>query len=258
MESQTTAVNGHTREYTAEDFDFTSESYRADSVTLLNDPTLQANGSRSLSSIAFHAFALGAIGSPCLLSTLLLAWHGNTAWRLPCFIGCLSLFHFLEFYITARYNFPVAKVSSFLLFTNGTAYNVAHTLATFEIIASLTILPTGYSKYFVHSWTIVLGLLLVVIGQSVRSIAMAQAGTNFNHTPVKERKEGHVLVTRGVYGWFRHPSYFGFFWWALGTQMLVGNKICLVGYAFVLWDFFRKRIRGMLKDFSTMVKGQDY
>lgn len=73
---------------------------------------------------------------------------------------------------------------------------------------------------------------------------MAQAGSNFNHTLARTYCEGHVLVTQGVYGWLRHPAYFGFFYWALGTQMLVGNKLSLVGYAFVLWGFFRKRIEG--------------
>jgi protein-S-isoprenylcysteine O-methyltransferase len=76
---------------------------------------------------------------------------------------------------------------------------------------------------------------------------MAEAGTNFNHTPAKIKKEGHVLVTTGVYAWLRHPSYCAFFWWALGTQVLVGNKISFLGYLFVLWNFFKRRIRGELR-----------
>jgi protein-S-isoprenylcysteine O-methyltransferase len=73
---------------------------------------------------------------------------------------------------------------------------------------------------------------------------MAEAGTNFNHTLAKIKREGHVLVTTGVYAWLRHPSYCAFFWWALGTQVLVGNKICFLGYLLVLWNFFRRRIKG--------------
>lgn len=52
----------------------------------------------------------------------------------------------------------------------------------------------------------------------------------------------HELVTGGVYAYLRHPSYFGFFWWGLGTQLLLGNGICFVGYAVVLWRFFSERI----------------
>lgn len=90
--------------------------------------------------------------------------------------------------------------------------------------------------------TIGIAAAVVVLGQVVRSVAMAQAGTNFNHVPVREKKEGHVLVTTGLYAWLRHPSYFGFFWWAVGTQVLVGNKVCGLAYAVVLWRFFSTRI----------------
>lgn len=73
---------------------------------------------------------------------------------------------------------------------------------------------------------------------------MREAGTNFNHTPQKTKREGHVLVTSGVYAYLRHPSYCAFFWWAVGTQILVGNKASLLGFVFVLWNFFKRRIRG--------------
>jgi protein-S-isoprenylcysteine O-methyltransferase Ste14 len=45
-----------------------------------------------------------------------------------------------------------------------------------------------------------------------------------------------------LYAYFRHPSYFGFFWWGIGTQVMLGNTLCLVAYAGVLWYFFMKRI----------------
>lgn len=88
-----------------------------------------------------------------------------------------------------------------------------------------------------------LGLLLVVIGQVVRSAAMVQAGPSFNHIVQQTQKQEHILVTTGIYGKLRHPSYFGFFWWGLGTQLVMGNVVCFVGYAAVLWKFFSARIR---------------
>lgn len=42
----------------------------------------------------------------------------------------------------------------------------------------------------------------------------------------------------------RHPSYFGFFWWGIGTQLVCGNTLCLLAYAGVLWKFFSSRIKG--------------
>ena len=62
----------------------------------------------------------------------------------------------------------------------------------------------------------------------------------------KRAKEGfkteHALVTHGVYRLLRHPSYFGWFWWSVATQLVLGNPVCLVGYTLASWDFFRTRI----------------
>lgn len=90
--------------------------------------------------------------------------------------------------------------------------------------------------------SIVLGIMLVGLGQAFRSLAMKQAGTSFNHIVQSSKKEDHVLVTSGVYCVSRHPAYFGFFWWALGTQLVLGNPVCFVGYAAILWKFFAHRI----------------
>lgn len=230
------------REYTEDDSDYESPQYEAVTKPFPVDPSLLPTGNRSLSSIGLQAFFLGFTLATSLLSMSYLAIHGNALWRLPSFFACLSLFHFLEYWTTAHFNQPVVRSDSFLLFNNGTAYNIAHTLSALEIVISNWI--RTYQSLYVNRYTITIGITLVVTGQLVRSAAMAQAGTNFNHMPQKVRKQGHELVTGGVYAWLRHPSYFGFFWWALGTQVLVGNKICLIGYLLVLWNFFRLRITG--------------
>ena len=41
---------------------------------------------------------------------------------------------------------------------------------------------------------------------------------------------------------FRHPSYFGWFWFSIGTQILLGNPFCVVAYAIASWKFFKDRI----------------
>ncbi|KAK5174625.1 farnesyl cysteine-carboxyl methyltransferase [Saxophila tyrrhenica] len=246
-------IPGTTRQPNEDGFDWSRPSFQRRALPF--DPSLLPHGRRSLSSIALQSFTLGLTLAACTLNTAYLLFARSTLWRLPAFFACLSLFHFLEFWTTARFNAPQARASSFLLWSNGVAYNVAHTLATVEIIASAFI--PWYQQSFVNAYTIALGVGLVALGQSVRTLAMAQAGTNFNHTPAKTKEEGHVLVTEGVYRWLRHPSYFGFFWWAFGTQVLVGNKVCVVGYLMTLWMFFWKRIRAeeiTLVDFF----GEDY
>ncbi|CAN0535280.1 unnamed protein product, partial [Ectocarpus sp. 8 AP-2014] len=63
------------------------------------------------------------------------------------------------------------------------------------------------------------GVALALIGHWFRVGAMWTAGSNFNHEIMQRREESHQLVTSGVYRFLRHPSYFGWFWWSLGTQV---------------------------------------
>ncbi|KAL5115371.1 farnesyl cysteine-carboxyl methyltransferase [Pleosporales sp. CAS-2024a] len=203
-------------------------------------PEFWPHGKRSLSGIAVRAFCLGIALMLGLVVTALLAYTGSRLWRPWLFLSTLSLFHFLEFYTTAAYNTPQAWVASFLL-TNGDQYRQAHTMAFLETCVTSYFFPRWQAK--VHPpLVLALGAVLVVLGQTVRSIAMAQAGTNFNHKVQSRKNHGHELVTTGLYAYFRHPSYFGFFWWGVGTQLMLGNIVCFVGYAAVLWYFFSRRI----------------
>ncbi|MCJ1337359.1 hypothetical protein MMC09_002641 [Bachmanniomyces sp. S44760] len=221
------------------------------------DPSNLRHGTKSLSGISLRSMLLGiSLGLNTSLA-LLLAYLSNPLWRAPFFLASLSLFHFLEYYTTATYNTPAATISAFLLSQNGMAYNAAHSLALLECILSRTTLvwPTLTQKDFGWPWSwswhppillerkyLILGMLLMVTGQAIRTLAMKQAGQNFNHIVQSDRKAGHQLVTHGIYAILRHPSYFGFFWWALGTQVVLGNSICLLGYVVALSRFFENRI----------------
>jgi len=201
---------------------------------------------RSLSGIASRAFVLGFVFSTCLIfTTLILALTTSSLWLIPVFLAALSLFHFLEFWTTARYNTPEARVSSYLLSSNGSAYNLAHTAAILECLFTNIFFPDR--RWLPSSLTtglVFVGMVMMVVGQVVRSAAMVQAGTNFNHVVQHRRTNEHHLVTTGLYYYLRHPSYFGFFYWGLGTQLVLSNMICFTAYAFVLWSFFSSRISG--------------
>lgn len=54
---------------------------------------------------------------------------------------------------------------------------------------------------------------------------------------------GRVKSTDGACSWSRHPSYAGFFYWCLGTQLVLQNPISFIVFAVVLWRFFYYRIR---------------
>jgi protein-S-isoprenylcysteine O-methyltransferase len=162
------------------------------------------HGKRSLSGIAVRAFCLGCALVLGVVMTILLAYNDSRLWRPWLFLATLSAFHFLEFYTTAAYNTPVAWVASFLL-TNGDQYRQAHTMAFIETCVTSYFFPNWQAR--VHPPVVIaLGIILVVVGQTVRSIAMAQAGTNFNHTVQSKKNDGHELVTTGLYTYFRHPS----------------------------------------------------
>lgn len=42
----------------------------------------------------------------------------------------------------------------------------------------------------------------------------------------------------------RHPSYVGFFYWAIATQLLLGNIVSAIAFVFILARFFSHRIIG--------------
>ncbi|KAL2005389.1 hypothetical protein VTN00DRAFT_2600 [Thermoascus crustaceus] len=213
------------------------------------DPSNYPGGKKSLSGISIRAFLLGVTLATCLCITVFtLTAFPTSLWRVPFFIASLCVFHFLEYYVTARYNTLHANISAFLLSSNGWQYNFAHGSAIAECILFRLFFPDSYFKWTAAAFggvkvQVALGLVLMAVGQTVRTLAMAHAGSNFNHTVQVERKEGHMLVKTGVYSVLRHPSYFGFFWWGLGTQLVLGNVICFLGYTFVLWMFFSRRIQ---------------
>ncbi|KAK7988609.1 hypothetical protein PG989_008924 [Apiospora arundinis] len=202
-------------------------------------------GKKSLEGIAMRAFCLGNALSLCLaLLVAILTLTSSPLWRLPFFVGALALFHFLEFWTTARRNTAEAGVKAFLLTANWPHYAIAHSTAMLEcLIVNLFWPRRSWAPLYAGPVLLLLGLILTCMGQFIRTAAMLQAGSSFNHIVQTRLGDGHELVTTGIYSVIRHPAYFAFFWWGLGTQLVLGNPICFVGYAVVLWRFFSIRIR---------------
>ena len=86
------------------------------------------------------------------------------------------------------------------------------------------------------------GLVFVFVGQISRSLAMITCGESFNHIIQKSKKDNHALVTFGIYKYLRHPSYFGFFYWSIGTQLMLGNCISSILFSGASYMFFNTRI----------------
>ncbi|KAI9789658.1 MAG: hypothetical protein M1833_002275 [Piccolia ochrophora] len=220
------------------------------------DPETLPHKSKSFSGIAVRAFLLGEVCASSALATAYLLYFSNPLWRASFFLASLSLFHFLEFWTTARYNTRHVGVTAFLL-NNGTAYTIAHSAAFVEcVVVNYLFLDRKWSLGASRILTIV-GLLVMVTGQVARSTAMAQAGKSFNHIVQTKRSDEHTLITHGLYAYLRHPSYFGFFWWGLGTQLVMGNAFCFLGYAVILWRFFDHRI-SKEEEFLVDFFGKEY
>jgi protein-S-isoprenylcysteine O-methyltransferase len=152
------------------------------------------------------------------------------------YVLAMCIYHWNEFFFTAMYHPESTSFDSFLI-NQSKEYQIAVILGWVEYLIELAFVP--YEWKSASRW---IGLLLIIMGQTFRSVAMATGGKSFTHLVASEKTTHHVLVTHGIYKYFRHPSYFGWFWWSLGTQLLLGNPFCFVAYGVVAWNFFRQRI----------------
>ncbi|KAI0702866.1 protein-s-isoprenylcysteine O-methyltransferase [Cytidiella melzeri] len=197
-----------------------------------------------------------SLGSLFLLGVLIFLnedlRYGVLTSQLGFFIAAWAAFHWGEFAVTAGWNREKCSVDSFLL-ENGAHYHLAHSFAVLEYTLTVWVKPS--LKSYSHVSTA--GIALVLLGQMLRSTAMIQAATSFSHTIAQHKLDNHILVKHGIYSWCRHPSYAGFFYWALGTQLVLQNPLSFVVYLAVLWRFFSQRIefeeRGLVRFF-----GQEY
>lgn len=164
--------------------------------------------------------------------------------------GC---FHLLEFWVTSKFNESSLGMWSFCLL-NGPPYAIAQVFSALEILFWHK--RSGHWPY--ANWCFKIGVLIVFVGQTVRTLAMIQAATSFNHFIQKEKKSNHTLVVSGLYGIVRHPSYTGFALWTLGLQLVVGNYISFLLFSAVVFQFFKMRIaveeRHLLKFFGDEYK----
>jgi len=149
----------------------------------------------------------------------------------------LAFFHVSEYVVTATFNAHTLSIDSFLI-NHSWAYGIAAMSSWIEFWLEYYFFPGLKSLHLVS----LIGLVMVVGGEVLRKVSMFTAGSNFTHHVQERKRHGHTLVTNGVYALFRHPSYVGWFYWSIGTQVLLCNPICLVAYTLASWRFFDDRI----------------
>ncbi|CAG8519749.1 8085_t:CDS:2 [Dentiscutata erythropus] len=196
--------------------------------------SLVLDGRNTPQNISIYSFLLGTVFS----ASVFVGWYSKTFSQLGIFLAALSLFHELEYLFTALFNADILSLDSFLI-NNGQQYHLAHTAAIIEFLIEAYLFPNSKNiKLFYF-----IGFIVVVVGQIARSCAMWHAKHNFTHMIQYHKRKEHVLVTTGIYAYLRHPSYFGFYYWAAGTQILLCNPICLIGFLVAMHRFFSDRIR---------------
>ena len=192
---------------------------------------------RDAARVSLYAAVLGA--SAGISGTLGLV--GGLSRPLSLYTVALANFHLLEYWTTARFNPDAATSESFLLWGNGAAYWLAQATGILELVLrrawpKLNVTAFGKTRF-------AMGLAMMVLGQLVRSTAMCQAGVSFSHLIARRKQARHVLVSNGIYSRSRHPSYAGFFYFAIGTQVMLGNTVSTALFTAILWRFFSRRIR---------------
>eukprot|EP00759_Apiculatamorpha_spiralis_P022163 PhF_6_TR26477/c0_g1_i1/m.38318/K00587/ICMT, STE14; protein-S-isoprenylcysteine O-methyltransferase len=179
------------------------------------------------------AFVLGNIS----MTGIALVYTGaSVPFGLYMFL-CLSVFHIAEFTVTAFYRTRELGFQSFMV-NHSTAYTGATVAAWLEYAIEVYFFPNLKTPTMLTY----LAFLLACVFYGIRVLAMVQAGSNFNLTIEIEKRPEHTLVTTGLYSVLRHPSYFGWFWYCIASQVLLANPVCVVLYSWAAWKFFASRI----------------
>lgn len=153
------------------------------------------------------------------------------------YVASLAFFHISEYVLTSIFNARTLSLDSFLL-NHSMEYGLAILASCAEYIVEYLLFPGVKSLHVVA----LLGLAMVVFGEALRKTAMVTAGRNFTHVVQHYKRSGHRLVTHGVYSLCRHPSYAGWLCWSVGSQLLLCNPVCTLGFAVASWRFFAARI----------------
>eukprot|EP01111_Echinosteliopsis_oligospora_P017723 TRINITY_DN778_c0_g1_i1.p1 TRINITY_DN778_c0_g1~~TRINITY_DN778_c0_g1_i1.p1 ORF type:complete len:241 (-),score=64.36 TRINITY_DN778_c0_g1_i1:85-786(-) len=156
---------------------------------------------------------------------------------LGLYLISMTIFHMWEYIYVAIYRSSELTSHSFML-DHSPAFHAALAACILEYFIELLFFPSLKGKSSVY----MIGFVITMIGQGIRTLAMITAAHNFSHIIAEQKEKEHKLVQHGIYGIVRHPSYTGWYIWSVATQIILANPICIVGYSIVVWKFFNSRI----------------
>eukprot|EP01084_Bolivina_argentea_P183656 316873_1 len=154
------------------------------------------------------------------------------------FIFNSCIFYTMEYIWAALFHPKDVSFSSFMLYDHSNEFHIALVISIVEYWIQYILFNDIKKLNKIHF----IGLSMVILGQIIRTIAQFTAGINFTHQIAYYKKKDHTLIKHGIYTFLRHPSYFGFFYWSIGTQLLLCNPVSTVLYTYASWKFFADRI----------------
>lgn len=146
---------------------------------------------------------------------ILVSFIAPPSWQIfGIYAAILAFFHYSEFLAIAWTNPAALTINSFIL-NHSVAYGIAAGLSWIEFFVE----RYYFQQIKLPSTVSYSGLALCISGEILRKLAMCTAKHNFNHIVQSEKSDDHQLITYGVYNLCRHPSYVGWFYWSIGTQV---------------------------------------
>ncbi|CAA7259864.1 unnamed protein product [Cyclocybe aegerita] len=136
------------------------------------------------------AFLLGATFGIGLFATLVDEFSRPRwlTYQVSFYLASWAFFHWAEFAVTAGWNLEKCSVDSYLL-ENGSMYHIAHSGALVEYLITVYLWPSNKT----HPYVSQIGVVLVVLGQVLRSAAMIHASTSFSHSVAFQKRDSHTL-----------------------------------------------------------------
>ena len=154
--------------------------------------------------------------------------------RIAMLLCILIIFHTSEFITHFRLHPKSTNLNSFLISRDSAIITV---LSFVEYFFRKRYYPQ-YDKQIFQA----IGFSLMAFGFAIHRVAIKSLGRSYTHYIAIKRDPGADLVTKDIYKYMRHPSYFGLFLFQIGNQVFLGNVIFSIIYAFVLLRFYHKRI----------------
>ena len=98
-----------------------------------------------------------------------------------------------------------------------------------------------FADYQLPMWAGWVGV--VIFATSAWLLWRSHADLGLNWLPTPDIREGHTLVTDGVFGYIRHPMYAAHWLWAIAQPLLLHNWVAGLSMAVSMLPLYLVRVR---------------